>query len=583
MFRIPKQQVLERWDEIPQNLREAICSEENANILWRFCESQHLSDDKIFKVAFIVNDVFLGFIHPEDVPVEIKNELGINQEIADAIYKEVDRKIFGPVRDDIKKVYSPVTVSSVAGAPPVSSQNIVDLTSVPTQKFQPLPVPSAPSTPKIVSPGQSELQRLTQVFGTAQIEEKSRVAEAPSPTSPAATHEEPVIIHKHAEITPTPTPPPDKRSLGGLFWFLGKRSKAGSSEVQARVEIEKPKTEAPKVVSTPQSAPKIIHYTELKSPISPFGAPQGQERAPARMSSLGGAPVSIPGSVNTEMGAEVAEPRAPITPKPIPPKPPESISAFRPSAPQAAHPESDQGIRIIKPRVAPPTPPQTTPGLNKNVEPKITHKDFVVEDTSMAVPPAPPKPTPPKPASAQAPQLDLSQVKKPEEKKEININIGPEPIVLKRVGVEETKQEKPKIHDINIFMNMPESYGAPAVSRAEPKEQPRPSFPVVTRGAPVKAVEKEQIKKLEKPPVVSQPSPAGENININISVAPLAPKPKAEHTTEVAETKNEDVSRKPPAPTPMPRPTSANTTENKPNSDTIIDLRTFEIKKRDSL
>ena len=66
MQKISRQQALNRWDTLPDNLREALFSEYNSETLWKICEGQHLSEDKIYIVATLAGDVILGFLHPED-------------------------------------------------------------------------------------------------------------------------------------------------------------------------------------------------------------------------------------------------------------------------------------------------------------------------------------------------------------------------------------------------------------------------------------------------------------------------------------------------------------------------------------
>ncbi|PIY59551.1 hypothetical protein COY96_01175, partial [Candidatus Wolfebacteria bacterium CG_4_10_14_0_8_um_filter_37_11] len=94
MPNITKQQALNRWDKLPMVLREAIFSERNADILWGVCETQHLSEDKIYRIATLAGDTIMGFIHPEDLAKEIKETTNIHSDIADLIVKEIDRKIF---------------------------------------------------------------------------------------------------------------------------------------------------------------------------------------------------------------------------------------------------------------------------------------------------------------------------------------------------------------------------------------------------------------------------------------------------------------------------------------------------------
>ncbi len=103
MFQITKQQVNNRWDKLPIILREAVFSERNADILWRVCEDQHLPENKIYRVASLVGDVLMGFIHPDNLAREIKEMIALNPVIIDSIIKEINSKIFAPIRSEINK------------------------------------------------------------------------------------------------------------------------------------------------------------------------------------------------------------------------------------------------------------------------------------------------------------------------------------------------------------------------------------------------------------------------------------------------------------------------------------------------
>ena len=98
MLKISKQQALNRWDILPDNLKEALFSESNADILWLICEAQHIPEQKIYTIATIAGDVILGFLHSEDLAKEIRTTLNLNPEIANSIANEIDRKIFVPIR-----------------------------------------------------------------------------------------------------------------------------------------------------------------------------------------------------------------------------------------------------------------------------------------------------------------------------------------------------------------------------------------------------------------------------------------------------------------------------------------------------
>ena len=516
MIKISRDQFNTRWASLPQNLREALFSDENSAILWHVCGAQHLSEDKIAVVAAVTGQAILGLIHPEDVPKQIKAELNLNQEIANTIYEEVDRKIFSSIRTDLQKVYSPVAGAGVAGKAEaaVPAENIVNLkpspeatvaktspltfvkpaaggTSAPAA-FETIPIPPVPVVSRVkplvvssVEPkedsAKSDKEKLSRIFA---------VGDRAVPRESAK--EEPFMLHKVTEIKPDETTPVDKRSRRGLFWFMGS-GKLPEKEIKAKVQIEEDKigkteykTES-KVVSTPQAPVRIVHYSEFKTPVSPFGKEQ-----------------------------EALKPEAPKPPMPpMPPVPPKL--------------EASKGI----------------PMLGKTQQP---------------TPVSPLSPKVIKPETAPPPE----SVKK---------NVWPEPVVLKK---DEAGQSKAPLRDINITMNM----GAPGSSQAKEESKISYVSPASRAEQPATSrFEPPVVSRVEPQPAKRGDEAKDQNININISVTPPAQgipmvgkvvESKAEPVIAIPEVPQfkpkTAMSDQPPIP--------ANKIE-----DDVVDLRTFEIKK----
>ena len=103
MLKIPRQQVLDRWDTLPDNLKEALSSESNSDIVWQIGALNHLTGGKISMMATIVGDVIFGFLHSEDLAREIQESLNLNSQIANSISHEINRKIFAPIRNRFGK------------------------------------------------------------------------------------------------------------------------------------------------------------------------------------------------------------------------------------------------------------------------------------------------------------------------------------------------------------------------------------------------------------------------------------------------------------------------------------------------
>ena len=107
MITITQQQALWRWDRIPEKLRGVLTSEVSSDFVWTVCGDQHLPEDKIRLVSKLVGYVISGFLHPEDLAREIKNQGGFSEPIAVAIADGLNKRIFVSIRSDIDSIFNP--------------------------------------------------------------------------------------------------------------------------------------------------------------------------------------------------------------------------------------------------------------------------------------------------------------------------------------------------------------------------------------------------------------------------------------------------------------------------------------------
>lgn len=226
MPKITKQQAINRWDKLPMVLREAVFSERNADILWSVCEGQHLPENKIFRVASLVGDVLMGFIHPDDLAKEIKETLALNPIIIDSIVKEVNNKIFSPIRSEINKALAlpilteeEIEAEEAAGkAKEAEEPTISDIIKEGVKYTKPEGGEAEPM--KIIPTNAGEKIVIPQSL------EGSAVAEAMA--------DKPVILQREEEFKPVSGA---KKSLGELFGFLSGKEIKKEAPVAAKIEI----------------------------------------------------------------------------------------------------------------------------------------------------------------------------------------------------------------------------------------------------------------------------------------------------------------------------------------------------------
>ncbi len=112
---VPKSQALQRWDTLPENLREVLVSEHSVEILDRIAETEHIPVDRIPIISRIAGYVIMGFLHPEEVARELQEALKIDIKIAENVSKTLGNRLFAPYRSQLEKLYAPVTKESRVG------------------------------------------------------------------------------------------------------------------------------------------------------------------------------------------------------------------------------------------------------------------------------------------------------------------------------------------------------------------------------------------------------------------------------------------------------------------------------------
>jgi hypothetical protein len=110
MINISKQKAQERYSSLPENLKDALFSNFNTDLVWHIGENNSLSNDKIKILATIVGDVIMGFLSVDDFESELKTSINnLNPENTSLISGEIKQKIFSPIAEELKTNYAPPT------------------------------------------------------------------------------------------------------------------------------------------------------------------------------------------------------------------------------------------------------------------------------------------------------------------------------------------------------------------------------------------------------------------------------------------------------------------------------------------
>lgn len=369
MLTITKDQALNRWGTLTEALREALFLEINTDFVQKVCERENVPEAKRSEVAGIAGYVLLGFLHPEDLAEELIESLALNQQTAKAIAAAINERIFTPIREDIDKVYNPVTRLQAAvqvqnGNSPKMVFDMVSANSAqaslkpltpavpkappsPTPSSSPIAAPvsqkpisavlsSIPATPTKIPP--ASLGKFAAPSPLTQTGWSKTTASPISPSEPA-----PIMLHEDAKFTSS------EKTTDFHLTRPGSAAEVSMSGVKSQQPIKPAVLE----LGTLANAPKLTHYTQFQG--SAPAPTQPSDRHITEVTSTfvpkTPAPTSMPQAPMPAAPAPIISPQAPsFTVTTFTPKPP--------APPQAPQPQQPQSPRPMMPSTQMPTPPQ---------------------------------------------------------------------------------------------------------------------------------------------------------------------------------------------------------------------------------
>jgi hypothetical protein len=146
MQTLTEEQVLQRWDTLPDNLRGLLVSPETSDVVQNICDDQKLSEENLLVVLSATADVLMGFTHPDDVASELIEQIKLDPKIAATIQEGLKVKIFTSLKQTLDVVYKLADATTIKT--PIAPTNIdaPKMFDVATLKATaPLP-PPAPKT-----------------------------------------------------------------------------------------------------------------------------------------------------------------------------------------------------------------------------------------------------------------------------------------------------------------------------------------------------------------------------------------------------------------------------------------------------
>lgn len=99
------QNLLDRLDTLPPQLRDAVFSSENADKLFEIGKHHELMIDKFGEMTHETGLLMLGVTHPDEFVGNLATRLEVDKAKAKTIADDINREIFAPVREHLRAMF----------------------------------------------------------------------------------------------------------------------------------------------------------------------------------------------------------------------------------------------------------------------------------------------------------------------------------------------------------------------------------------------------------------------------------------------------------------------------------------------
>jgi len=99
-----KEQLWKIYEKLPEELKNAIFSEETAKTIGEICERNNI-EEKTSEVAKYTGRVLMGILPPNELPEILEEKVGLEKEVSKKISQEIHHFIFYPVKSNLEELY----------------------------------------------------------------------------------------------------------------------------------------------------------------------------------------------------------------------------------------------------------------------------------------------------------------------------------------------------------------------------------------------------------------------------------------------------------------------------------------------
>ncbi len=91
------------YETLPNELKDAIFSEDTADAIWNICKLHNV--EQISDTAKIVGHSLMGLLPPETIAATLQSQLGLSQNTAKKMGMEIEHFIFNSIKEELNSLY----------------------------------------------------------------------------------------------------------------------------------------------------------------------------------------------------------------------------------------------------------------------------------------------------------------------------------------------------------------------------------------------------------------------------------------------------------------------------------------------
>ncbi|MFA5001112.1 MAG: hypothetical protein WC531_02695 [Candidatus Paceibacterota bacterium] len=103
-MKINTDEVNKAYERLPDNLKQIFDSKETSTTLINIGKKYNLHVDQLGQLTSLVHYVLLGFLAPQNFVQELKNSVGVSEDIANLITYDLNQKILIQIRQELEEL-----------------------------------------------------------------------------------------------------------------------------------------------------------------------------------------------------------------------------------------------------------------------------------------------------------------------------------------------------------------------------------------------------------------------------------------------------------------------------------------------